>query len=82
LYDRHDREVALALYQLAAGLDPDNETYLASVIDPCLTDEPVYPQVALPYAIKAATLNPIELAQDKVVHIETLIQSRAQVSLA
>ena len=57
-YDQGDLDIGLSLYQLAAGLDLDNEKYLMSVITPCIQGDVLYPEVALPYAIYVSRLNP------------------------
>jgi len=71
-YDQGDIEIALALYQLAAGLDPANEKILYAVIAPCVQGNKLYPEIALSYAICVVALNP---ERDEVVYIEGLIAS-------
>ncbi len=69
-YDQGDLDIALALYQLAAGLDQNNEKYLSAVIAPCIQGDSLYPEVALSYAIRVAEINP---ERDETALVEKLI---------
>lgn len=65
-YKYGDSNEALDCYQLAAGLCPSNEDALWNAISVCLQGSPFRPQVALPYAVVIADLNP---ARDEVDYI-------------
>jgi len=70
-YDDGAIDDALTCYRLAAGLVPDNVAAVRSVVSVCLQGHESRPEVALPYAVVNAHLNP---EQDEVDYIVELAQ--------
>jgi len=70
-YDDHDTESALHTLQLSAALNPANEEAIKGVLDVCLHGEPIRPDVALPYMVALARINP---KRDETAYVLKLLE--------